>query len=302
MKKRIEKSCLNSSQSIFVALLGEHSSASIAQTLFSIFENASCPHRIRVGLYEIIDNEEDASEKYLKLSRKNSVSGLSYENQITIMKRFSSDRGRYGALRELMQHALKDSRFVLTSNDTSLFLQDWDIKLISEIDRFSHTSLILSTSEFPSFTVLSTFEDGMPIVGWRSLHKSAEVAAKFWIYQTSFSTASFWRKMRWQKDSDYLIAGTDVMVTCDALSRGWKFIHSKTNILTLQSTSDNLWTYPYKLTKSSVFDCYKDQLKSLGMVDSFKDAALGVVDDKNEDELNSKYGSRAEYLYSLTKL
>ena len=63
-RKRMEKFCSsNGNQTIFVALISEHSSISAAKTLFSIFDNAACPKRIRVGLYEIVEEDEESEDE-----------------------------------------------------------------------------------------------------------------------------------------------------------------------------------------------------------------------------------------------
>lgn len=292
--KRMNKECLKSNQTIFVALIGNSTTA--AKSLFHIFESSSCPKRIQVGLYEIIDDTDDALTQFKKLNEKNSSYSQPFETQVKVMKRLISDRGPYGAIKELMDHNLKDAQYTLVLSDECIMQPGWDANLIQILNN-SRSCLVISPHENPSFTVLSSFEENMPVVGWKSLHEKSSTEAKFWTRQCSFNHSSFWRKMKWNSNLK-LNQGCEVLITCDALSRGWKFMHPHSNIMTLQSSS---LLFP-NVSSKNIFESYFQQLLDLNMNEKFKNAALGIVNDKNENEVIIKYGSRAEYFYLANKL
>ena len=292
-KKRMVKSCLANNDTIFVALLAEHSSLTTAKCIFNLFENAACPRRVRIGLFQL---EGDAVSEYVKLAEHSSECGISFDSQITVMNRKITDGGPYAALKELMQHCLKDSQFVLTLSDAVQLHKNWDKNMISSVS--NNSVLVIGPSTNPSFTVLSTFEGGMPIVGWRSLSKIEAVAAKFWTRECSFALSAFWKKMKWR--NEIVDAGSDVLITCDGLSRGWTF-HHPLPLMDFVNVDTSQWTTNFR-TPSSIFDNYREQLSQLNMDKSFKLSAMGIVNEKNEDEIITKYESRAEFLYIASKI
>jgi hypothetical protein len=307
-RKKIKNACRDSKESIFVALLGEHSTLSTAQSIFSIYEQAFCPNRVQVAVYELIDDADgNAIDLYRKMAEKNSASGLIFDHQITVMQRYSEDDGPYGALYDLTENYLKQQEYVLTLTDSMQMMRGWDKKLVDIVTRAPEkTALVITPNAYPSFSVLSDFEDGMPILGLRSLNKIDNVASKFWMKECSFSPSSFWRHriMRAQ----HLLGGTDALITTHAIARGWKFMHPCKHSIAenLETKVKSLWT-PSKRSRDAsararlLFD--ESSLKILGMNKEIqKHPLLGIVNDADDDEIIAKYGSRADYMYLASKI
>ena len=309
-RKKIRQACKESKETIFVALIGEHSTLSTAQTIFSIFEQAACPHRVSVAVYELIDDADgNAVDVYKRMAEKNSASGLIFDSQIAVMQRYSDDDGPYGALRDLMENYLAKQDFVMTLSDSIQMMRGWDKKLIDISARNEEkTAIVVTPHGYPSFTVLSDFDDGMPVLGLRSLHRTENVAAKFWMRECSFAHSSFWRSLNRDLRCPHLISGTDALITAQAISRGWKFMHPcKQSIAeTLDTRVKSIWTSS-KLSREAsakarfLFD--EASLKVLGMSgDIQKHPLLGIVNEHDDDEISAKYGSRADYSYLASKV
>lgn len=308
--KKIKLACKESKETIFVALVGEHTTLSTAQAIFSIFEQAVCPHRVTVALYELIDDADgNAIDVYRRMAEKNSGSGLTFDSQITVMQRYSEDDGPYGALYELLENYLAQQDFVLTLSDSLQMMKGWDKKLIDIVLRSEDKiALVVTPHGYPSFSVLSDFEDGMPVIGLRNLHRSANVPAKFWMRDCSFAPSSFWRSKHRRPRCPNLISGTDALITAQAISRGWKFMHPcKHSIAEILDTKvRSAWTSSKQSREASVkarFLFEESALKILGMnKDIQKHPLLGIVNEQDEDEISIKYGSRADYSYLASKL
>jgi hypothetical protein len=159
------------------------------------------------------------------------------------------------------------------------------------------TSFVLNPSV--SFGVVSGFEDSLPIIGYRSMTRNATTPAKFWTRECTFSVASFWRKKDYPQ-LKYMIFGTDVFITCLGMEAGFSFLHPSTKICFYnQVNSTSLWNDSIKQIQSkSAFDEVQRSLKKLGMFrEVSREARMGIVDEKDENEIITKYGSRAEYMY-----
>ena len=305
-RKKIEHSCSkNSKKKIFVALIGERSPQSTVKTLHSIFENASCPLNIHIGIYSLIDQStEDCVKLYKKEAEKRSESGLTFENQITAFQRFSADGGPYHAIQTLMEYVLKDEDYVLTISDGYEMLKNWDSFLVDALKENKYLSLIISiVNKSPCFTYLSNFEKSIPVIGKKPFYTPSNVEAKFWTRDCSFSPALFWKTLP-KFSLQQLNEGTDVLITSSGISKGWKFehFHTQSILIDFLSTKSLFRSSTFndsKLLKSALD---KKSLVELGLYKTVsKESVLGVVKNENENEIISKYGSRADYVYWLSK-
>lgn len=314
-RKRMQAACANvDNRTIFVALLGEHSTLNTAQALYSVFEHAACPSRVRVGLYEVVDDADgSALDVYTRMAEKNGASGMSFASQVSVLQRFAADRGPLGALQELFMHALRDEAFVLTLSDATQVLKGWDKKMLELVERAGRTCLVVTPATNPSFGVLSDFEDGLPVLGLRNLSSFANTPAKFWQRECSFAPADFWKQRGKELQSEalrHLDAGLEVLVTCDAMARGWKFLHPAKHALAqpLPSSFRSCWGSSRASRAASAdarlaFTRYSEPLRALGMLgDIRKEPLLGIVSAADEDEIVTKYGSNADYQYLASKL
>jgi len=324
-RKRVEQSCKGgSSDSIFVALVGHHSTRSTAQALFSLFDAASCPKRVRVGVYELVDEQAGSLlDMYARMAEKYGALGLAFRERVTVLKRFAEDQGLYGALWELMEHAYAGEAFVLTLDDSTQMHTGWDEKLINaSLKAPPRSALVLPTASDPSFLVLERFEEGLPVLGRRRLQGTAAdaVASKFWAANASFARAGFWARDQpaalpsRREQLKHLTIGTDLLVTCDALQRGWRFLHpAKPHTISrpLATAAHSMWQSTRASRRacdvareSVLFSELQPQLQRLGLrAGSVQpDAALGMVAPRDAEEAAAKYGSLSEYTYAASKV
>lgn len=299
-RNKLKSACLTTKEKIFIVLLSEHSSAQAAQTLFSLFDQCACPQRITVGLYECIDrSKENTLDVYKRMAEKHSSSGISYHNQVQVMQRRSSDQGPYGALWEVLDFCLTSEDFVLTCNDTCLFKKGWDTAFISAL---SESSVLVQppTSSFPR---LSHFKDDMPELTLEPFYAQDSVPILFWLRTCSFSTREFWLSLKnYRQQIKYLQSGIDVFISAQA--HKWKFFALKTQyIIPCDSKIPSVWN---KSTHKSTQDAKKaiQLMKEKYFHSLLKEvsqgkinARMGIKNHLHDEEINAKYGSRAEFLY-----
>jgi hypothetical protein len=133
----------------------------------------------------------------------------------------------------------------------------------------------------------------------------ANVPAKFWQRDCTFARQGFWRTHK--RAIKGLIAGADMLITAEAVARGWTFVHPCKHTLcnTLQTGSRSLW-YSIEESKKATerareaFRELSDALKKLGIKGGVeKEAISGIVDRFDDEEIKAKYGSKAEYEYQF---
>ena len=283
--KKIEGRCYDVKDKIFVALVCRASRT--AGLLFSLFEKASCPKSINVSVYEIQDGE-DSLDAY-RAKAKTSETGLSYEKQVHIMKRDIEDTGLYGALKELMTHGYKNEKFVCTISEGFVAEDLWDETLIKSLKPM--TCLVMGSG----YPYISGFEQDFPVFGYKDI--AAPTPSRFWTMNGSFAPAQFWGTFL----DPLLFAGnaTEFLVSCHALERGWKFMHIP---MTFDKALHFQW--PLKPLNAKAFKAmYARLLTDMHVIPSLsKNALLGMVDERDETEIQVKYGSRSEYVYAVNKM
>lgn len=339
-RKRVDAQCgSGSGASVFVALLGERSSAATAQALYALFEGASCPQRIRVGLYELVPSgappaSSGAVDLYRGMVERYSAAGVSFHSRVTVMRRMPEDQGPYGALWELLQHAYEGEAYVLTLSDGALLQRGWDAALVRALERApQRTCLVLPAGG--GFPVLAGFEDGVPVLGQRpfvspevvggsnSSNSSRDlVPVKYWTRDASFAPAGMWvppspAAMPCRRQAlQHLLAGSEVLVSAEAVQRGWRMATLPASELPLivqpaAVGAPSAWR-PSKASREAAdrarallhsSAALTSALAGLGLHGSVsKDAVLGIVDSRDTDEVTAKYASLAEYLYIASKL
>jgi hypothetical protein len=296
-KKTIRRACKESKDGIFVALVGEHSTLASAQALFSVFQQASCPYRVRVGLYELIQRES-VLDVYKRMAEKNSDSGLSFVENVVCMRRYAENKGPYAALGELMQHSYSGEKYVLTLSSSVQMLKGWDTLLIHLSEKAGpKTALVVSPKLHPSFYVLKNFENGFPEFGAKPMFLPQNAPSKFWTRECSFAPASFWTKFR---DLRFLRHGTDALISADAVAAGWKFLSPcKHDIALPIAAGESAWerTLQQENRAQKAFLQLEDSLRVLDLKQAGRLAIMGIVNEQDEDEIRAKYGTRADYKY-----
>jgi len=302
--KRIRSHCSSAEEdTIFVVLIGECSTKTTAQSLFSVFEKASCPTRITVGLYEFLDHEDSvpggALTLYRKMAQRHGSSGLNYESQIKVMARLKGDQGPYGAIWEVIQHSLKQEKYVFVVNDALQMMSAWDSLAVKSLEEAPDKSILVqhSTSSFP---VLSKYKDNLPEIDFKLFHFPDSVEVSFWSRSSSFSSSEFWRDIpNKRKQFKRILSGVDVLISAEALHLGWKFYSTSTQyVSSLSSTKKwNIRSAEHEDLVKHLQQNYLHELRIMNVFPVDKKSLMGVCDEKNEQEINAKYGSVAEFLY-----
>lgn len=333
-RRRLEVQCgaaagAGEQATIFVALVGEHGSAASAQALFALLDSAACPRRVRVGFYDIIDTSTgDPVAMYRTMAEKYGSLGTSFHDNVTVMRRMADDQGPYAALWELLQHAYSGETHVLTLSDGVHMQRGWDAKLLELLSRSpapSKTCFVLPPSG--GFTVVNAFEDGVPVVGtrpWAKTDGTPMPRVKFWTRCASFAPASMWRGtssagthgVPCRRDAlRYLNAGTDVVVTAEAVRVGWAF-RTPAKLLPMlvsqaPTAEPSAWPATSKASRHAANAArillygpsLAPALAALGLhATAGKEAVLGIVDPRDEEEVEAKYASVAEFLYVASKV
>ena len=281
--KQLEGKCLDAKETIFVAVVCRASHT--AKLLFNLFDQSKCPKRINVSVYELKDGTQDSLSSYVEKS-KSSETGISYDRQVHIMKREESDTGLYGALRELMIHGYKSETFICTVSECFVATPNWDQVLI---DASSSMRCLIMGKGYP---YISEFQHNFPVFGYK---ESSSTVSKYWTLNGSFAPYNFWSVLT----EEYVSAGksTEFIISSQATQAGWKFKH-----IHMAFDKTFHWNSNDQIKFSLFKTLYAKALTQLEALPLSKNAVLGIVNGNDDDEIVSKYGSRSEYAYALTKL
>ena len=95
------------------------------KTVRSIFDNAKYPEKIRLGIYEQnnTNNEGELCDKYKK-----------YRHQIRYLRSdYKEAKGPLYARAKIYQHLYKNEKYFLMIDSHSLFLPNWDVEMIKQL-------------------------------------------------------------------------------------------------------------------------------------------------------------------------
>ena len=181
--KRQELRCANETKTIFVAIQNFSGAIAGGRCLFSLFEHAKCPSRIRVGIYESSYMPRAVAVPYYEsLQRRFSLSSRIYSSSIKSIANSTRNGGPYAGRQALLESAYSGEDFILTIHDGVEMLQNWDFDLIEAHSRSStemHNTVIvappapiqtLSTIKNISFNIFgissqASMDARYPIVG-----------------------------------------------------------------------------------------------------------------------------------------
>jgi len=139
--KRQELRCVNETQTIFVAIQNFSGAIAGGRCLFSLFEHAKCPSRVRVGIYESSYMPRAVAVPYYEsLQRRFSLSNKIYSSSIKSIANSTRNGGPYAGRQSLIENAYSGEDFILTIHDGVEMLQNWDSDLI-EAHKKSSTEL-----------------------------------------------------------------------------------------------------------------------------------------------------------------
>jgi len=294
-KNKIQTNCRTSKEVILVSVIALNNQS--AECIYNLFENSDCPSRVYLGIYEI--SEVNCVEEYKKLALKSSCSGLSYESNVSVYKRFEEDNQTYGAILETIDNFRQKADYVMTTNDGIRLKRGWDTTLLHELRDKPQSAITVHSPK--SFSILGGFDENeFPFITAREFINSNIEKVKFWSHTFSFARFQFWNEIPRSKHLNNLNKGIDIIVSLILTEKKWTFLH--TNLI-FEGFSQLHWSFSSK--HSSEFAkkmLSKEGLQMLGIYKSIdSNAILGIVDDKNQDEILSKYGTLADYEYLKRK-
>jgi hypothetical protein len=122
---------------IFVLLVtrGQAQVDAAARAIHSVFDRATCPFRIVVGVHETYDTPSSLSvlERYAQLAPSGTF-GRSFADHVTVLRTPPHRaRGVHAARAELMARAYTDQAFVLIISDAVELENDWDTRAIAAL-------------------------------------------------------------------------------------------------------------------------------------------------------------------------
>jgi hypothetical protein len=219
---RQSKLCGNEKETIFVAIMNYSGGIAGGRCLFSLFEHAKCPFRIRVGIYEASYMPRAASVSYYEsLQMRFSISSNLFTSSIKSVAASSRTNGPYTGRQNLLDTAYNGEDYILTIHDGIEMLQNWDVDLLSAHKKLStslqNTVLVAPPAPIQNMTVSSytfrlfglssqeTPEARYPIVGGFSetglpIHTSKPflggsdpegMKSLLWMSSCSFAPSSF---------------------------------------------------------------------------------------------------------------
>ena len=211
--KRQQSACSSlKDETIYVALLNYSGSGAGGRCLYSLFENAKCPTRIHVGIYEAsYIPRGGAVEFYDKLQKRFSSSALNFKTQIKSFPVSSRNGGSYVARQHLIEKTYADEKYILTLNDNVEMLKNWDEELVRTLSSLPKNNVVVAppspaknvfTWLFDSnldarYPVVGGFsESGLPLhtskpfLGNSSLDSNVQKSL-LWMSSCSFCHASF---------------------------------------------------------------------------------------------------------------
>jgi len=136
---------------IFIAIPCYRDESECAQTLFSIFNEAECPWRVRVGILHHVEPVNDYSDNILNLYEQlcDRHHATSFQKQIRVVMAASQEaKGPLSARAFIEANMFKNERFYMTMDSHMRMVAGWDTKVLSMYES------CLALSERP---ILTTF-------------------------------------------------------------------------------------------------------------------------------------------------
>jgi hypothetical protein len=278
-------------------------------------------------VYQLVSSTTKISyNSYKQFAEKKSKSGLTFEAQISYLKRNAIDDGPYGAIMDAFKFNYARENFVMTLCDNIMLQQNWDKILCDNYSKYKPKKkmayVVTNHDNIHSFSYISGFckHTRIPLINSKKCisNYSVPVFSKFWLRDCTFAPALFWKEIE-KPIIKNLHFGTDFFITCLGLAKEWSFVHPDFSITTTKNISKySLWYTDSILTKEyfknlvisskeAIVELKKNNyikaLQNLGMQDGkiSPDSVLGIVHTKNANELISKYGSVADYNYWFQK-
>jgi len=287
-KKILNNKCSKNAKTIFVIMLAHHDNATKA--LFDLFENADCPTNIKVSVYDITGT--NCKESYVRMASRFGKLGESFGKNITVLKRFAHDQGDYAAIYTLLKHNYQNEEYMCITNDNIYMNAGWDTYLIQNTE--NNTVL---TGIPDHFTVLDTFEDGLPTISLKKAARSSLFKMQYWSKHFSFSKSWKHSKTFYEK---FMLGGTDILISSELTKLNYTF-KSVGNVFKFVQ-QESRWKRDSKSMQASR-QCIEHlklnmPLEKLGIYPKLKPSCiLGIVNESDKKEIELKYGHMADYVY-----
>lgn len=212
--------CVKETATIFVAITNFSGAVAGGRCLFSLFEHAKCPFRIKVGIYEASYTPRAVAVSYYEqLQRRFSTSSNVFSSNIKSSANSTRNGGTYVARQAIIESAYNNEDYILTLHDGVEMLQNWDVDLIAlanahkqkkenivivappaPIQSMSILSLALfgfstSVGLEPRYPIIGGFSDsGLPLHASKPFLGGAQpdgLQSLFWSSACSFAPSGF---------------------------------------------------------------------------------------------------------------
>ena len=203
------------------------------KTVRSIFDNAKYPEKIRLGIYEQnnTNNEGELCDKYKK-----------YRHQIRYLRSDYRDaKGPLYARAKIYQHLYKNEKYFLMIDSHSLFLPNWDVEMIKQLKFLGKTVRKPLLSSYPNTVkfkdneiIKDTNDDETTVIcqivnsnGYPTVQK-AIYKPEGYFYQTYQISANYlftygqcFKDINLKPDYPYIFGGEEILISALAYTHGW---------------------------------------------------------------------------------
>lgn len=131
-------------KSIFVSI-PSYRDSQCPETLYSLFENAKHPERIRVYIYQ--QNRKNDIDCVMEYNKKNQHINKKYKYDVQRVKHTEAQGPTHA--RQIISRAMKDEDFYLGLDSHMRFVKDWDSVLLNEWSKCKAPHAILTTTPRP---------------------------------------------------------------------------------------------------------------------------------------------------------
>jgi hypothetical protein len=154
--------------------------------------------------------------------------------------------------------------------------------------------LVGNIDEYP---VIEKFSNNLPLL--KSQRGNKIRVSKYWRH-FSFTESNFWNSIQRRNHLKYLNLESELLFTCEAID--YKFIVSPVKIYDGKGILDFTKTQSALQLELLFKTTLSNSLKKLGFYKGIsKQAIYGLVDENDQEEIKSKFGSYADYLYTIQK-
>lgn len=333
-RERIGSACAPlAGDTIFVMLTPCADPYAAADTVASVFERATCPLRVYIGMFEVYNPQSHTSvvDEY-ELRTKFSKAPFCLKDHVRVIRvPVEENRGILAACEQVERHLYKGEKYVATMAVGVEVAQDWDAYCVDTLrtaaaaaktDRLVLTSMCAAAAA--DTTQPGTYcglHDTGALLGYRLKHMAAKVVpALAWSAMFSFAPAMRLKELPYERHPDTHPDGMDAVVhdtymTVRLLQAGWALRHPAGAVVGWTRDGEVAPTgYGSRKWRQAMQAVNRNRAAGpvcayMGIVSAAATqvhlsarARLGLTPQAEETELIAKVGSMGEYLSVLSRL